>query len=103
MDGRPRAIVTLTTEEESIKFMRASEDLELSLDATAVKMIDFADYTAGEPPPKRAWVPDGPWCLLGLVEGPEMEDAGLVAEWTKEVIEILVLNGLKQDPEEEVN
>jgi len=101
-----RMSFTLSTEAEAMKFVRASEDIELMLPDTKVQMYNFADYVKGDPPPPR---PDGNhamnehWDLLvGIITGPrtkDLPDMGLNAkdtDWARSVIEILEFYGLKE-------
>lgn len=98
----------LTTDNEAMSFLRASEEIELMVPDTEVKMINLADYEEGEPPPPTPG--NGKnlsehWELIGVIRGPmaknmtDAHKAPLETKWAKQIISILESYGLKQKEE----
>jgi hypothetical protein len=94
--------VTLSTDNEAMRFVRAREDLEADLPGTIVRIISFSDFQEGFAPPPGSEHPGGPWLLVGVIVGPraeEIPDAGKPAadtDWTRQVMEILESYGLEE-------
>jgi hypothetical protein len=97
------AIVTLSTSDESIRFMRASEEIELMLENTTVRIVNTADYITGEPPPANESPEAGKWQMFGVITGPTAEDvpenkrAFVLANWSNEIVAILESYGLIEE------
>lgn len=95
------ALIELTDQEASIKFMRAAVEIEESVEGTTAKIVNTADYVDGEPPPTNP----GDWTMFGVISGPTAENVpenrrdAFLANWSGEITAILEAHGLK--PEEE--
>ena len=94
--------VTLSTENEAMRFVRASEDLEVDLPGTVVRITSFSDFQEGFAPPPGSEHPGGPWLLVGVIVGPRAEDIpdadkpAADTDWTHQVMEILESYGLEE-------
>lgn len=99
------AVVTLSSSDESIRFMRASEEIEASVEGTTVKIVNTSVCVEGEGPPANESPEAGKWQMFGVITGPSSEDvpenkrAYVLANWSGEIIAILESFGLKLEAE----
>src|ERR1017187_9161097 len=93
---------TLSTDEEAMRFVRASEDIEADLLGTVARIISFSDFQAGVPPPQWSEHAGGPWLLVGVIVGPRAEEISgsdkpaLETDWSQQIMEILKEYGLEE-------
>jgi hypothetical protein len=105
-DERMMAVIELPTSADAIRFMRASEEIELSLEGTSVRIVNTAEYVKGEPPPANESPEAGHWHMVGVISGPEASDVpnerrdAALANWREEILSILEGYGLKAGAEE---
>ena len=89
-------------DDEAMRFVRASEDIEADLPGTAVRIISFSDAEPGVPPPPGSTHAGGPWLLVGIIIGPRAEEISdsdkpaLETDWSRKVMEILEEYGLEE-------
>lgn len=97
-------VCTLPTQANALAFVRAAEEIELMLENTTARIISFAEYVAGQPPPSGSETPGGEWYLVGVVRGPlrdqipEGQHEAVKLNFFGEVISILESYGLIEEP-----
>lgn len=103
-------VVTLPDDAHGTAFVRAAEEIELSLENTSCVIIDMADVEPGEPPPPLGDQPGAKrQYLVGVVRGPmrsQVPDGDREAVKTNFfgiVVGILADHGLTEDPPEVSN
>jgi hypothetical protein len=96
-------VVSLPDSPHALAFMKAAGVIEASLENTTVRVVSFAKYRDGEPPPPGSDVAGGPWYLAGAINGPERcqipeEQREEIKEaWFRDVIAILESHGLEEE------
>jgi len=102
---RLMAVVSLTTQDEALKFMRAAEEIELSLEGTSARIVNTSDYVEGEGPVANENPEGGAWTMIGVIAGPDAKDVpanrrdAVLANWSGEIISILESYGLIEERE----
>jgi hypothetical protein len=93
---------TLSTDDDAMRFVRASEDIEADLPGTSVRIISFSDIQPDVALPPNSKQTGGPWLLVGIIVGPRAEEIpdsnkpALNTEWSRKVLEILQEHGLEE-------
>ena len=93
---------TLSDDDDAMRFVRASEDIEADLPGTSVRIISFSDLEHGVAPPPNSTHASGPWLLIGIIVGPRAEEIpdsnkpALDTDWSHKVLEILQEHGLEE-------